>query len=136
MEPAHEHGERPSPTNEPRDSGAPDPWAHDPLSRPGVPAHEARDPISQAHRRDALDKARRVAAVRGRRALIGSVVIPVGIIDAMPLPWILLDHPAVGIMLRIGFAVCLLLWWQWYQAIRHRNAWEGEVLFTSDDAAE
>ena len=26
----------------------------------------------------------------------------------------------------------LLLWWQWYKARAHINAWEGEVLFTSD----
>lgn len=122
-----EHEEHPTPPSEP-----PDPWVDDPLSRPAVPSHDARDPFSQAHRRDALEKARRDATIKGRRALIGSIVIPLGVADAFPLSWILLDHPAVDIALKSGFALCALLWWQWYRAISHRNAWEGEVLFTSE----
>ena len=64
--------------------GVPDPWADDPLSRPSVPPRDARDPISQAHRRDALEEARRVARIRGRRALIGTIIIPLSILQALP----------------------------------------------------
>lgn len=115
---------------------APDPWAHDPLSRPAVPPHDARDPISQAHRRDALEEAKRIATSRGRRAMAASLVVPMTIVDAFPESWFLLDHPVVDVAIKLGWALCILLWWQWSQAAAHVNAWEGEVLFTSEPTGE